>query len=229
MSMRRGWIVAPIVVMIALPGLAAAQNSIDRPSGRQRLREADKPVAAAKLDDALKKFNSTDRPERLEGIGLLGTLPNEAKAVQLLLEAVSDPDAAIALKSIDALGAMRTTEATPVLVQQLLLRDQPAMVKQHLLGALGQIGDPRATTPIVDLLARSSEAPVRGSAIFALGEIGDREALPPLERLATDTSNLTLQRLAGEASQKIKSRPDPTIQPPSLIGDSRTRPGARPR
>lgn len=225
MSIRPWGRILLALTVCAYPAFVGAQVGIDRPnSGRQRMRDADKPATAAKIDDALKKFGSTDRAERLEGVDQLGALPNEAKAVQTLLEAVSDPDASISLKAIDNLGAMKTNEATTTLVQRLLLRDQPAMVKQHLLAALGQIGDNRATTPIVDLLNRSTEPAVRGSAIFALGEIGDREALAALSRFADDGADPTLQRLAGEARQKINDRPLPSEQPASLAGDPRLRP-----
>lgn len=212
---------ALLLVVAVLPSVAGAQSPIDRPNPRQRAVDAAKPATAAKLDDALKKWNSTDRTERLEGVDNLGTIRDEAKATQTLVEGVTDPDHAVAVKVIDTLGMLRSTEATTILVQQLLLRDTPPSMKQHILAALGQIGDNRATSAVVDMLVRTPDGPLRGSAIFALGEIGDQAALKPLEQLAKDSTDDTLRRLASEATQKIKDHPQPSEQPPSLANDLR--------
>ena len=127
----------------------------------------------------------------------------------------------IRVKAIDTLGQIRAKEATPLLVQQLFMRDIDLGTKRRILACLGKIGDPRATEPIVDFLARDIDPAVRGNAIFALGDIGDRAALPPLENLARDGHDEVLRRVAEEAIRKIRDRPSPPIVPPALAVDHR--------
>jgi HEAT repeat protein len=134
----------------------------------------------------------------------------------------------IRIKTIDTLGNMHAKEATPLLVQQLFLRDTELATKQHILAALGKIGDPRATAPLLDFVARDIDPAVRGNAVFALGDIGDHEALAPLEALARDGRDDNLRRLAQEAVRKIRERPAPDVVPPALVVDQR-RPAQNPQ
>ena len=95
----------------------------------------------------------------------------------------------IRLKAVDVLGGMRAKDAVGPLVQQLFMRDTETTTKQHILVALGKIGDARATKPIVDFLARDGDRGLRGNAIFALGDIGDQDALGPLKRIADESTD----------------------------------------
>ncbi len=67
-------------------------------------------------------MRSEDPEERLQAARALGA-SEDAKAVQYLLGAVSDSDLRVRLKAIDELGNRMATEATPLLVQQLFLRE----------------------------------------------------------------------------------------------------------
>ena len=139
-----------------------------------------KAQSKVKLDEALRNFNAEDLPTRLEGVEQLGHSDDEAKAVGYLLQAANDPEMAIRLKAIDVLGTMRAKDAVGSLVQQLFMRGTETTTKQHILVALGKIGDSRATKPILDFLARDGDRGLRGNAIFALGDIGDQDAVEPL-------------------------------------------------
>ena len=218
----------PIVVLASLVGAAAAQP-IPQDEGRTRLRDRySKPQASAKLDDSLRKVKGEDLDARLEAIQNLGQLTSEKKAVDALLECATDPDMRIRIKAIDTLGNAQVKDATSLLVQQLFLRDTELATKQHILAALGKIGDPRATGPLLDFVARDIDPAVRGNAVFALGDIGDRAAVPPLETLAADGHDENLRRLAREAVRKIRERPQPPVVPPALAVDRRG-PGASPQ
>ena len=192
-------------LLVALPGVARAQlNPIDngnsnRGTGlRDRFSSAtSKPAAKAKLDEALRNFNSDDEATRLEGVGQLGNVEDEPKAIGYLLQGANDPDSAIRLKSIDVLGQVRAKDAVAPLVQQLFMRDTEPVTKQHLLVALGKIGDPKATKPILDFLARDGDRAIRGNAIFALGDIGDQAALEPLQHIA-DGNDAALRTRGAE-------------------------------
>src|SRR5262249_26405569 len=182
-------------VLAALPAVTHAQltpldngtnGTNTRGTGlRDRFNAAtSRPQAKAKLDEALRNFNSDDEATRLDGVGQLGNVEDEPKAIGYLLQAANDPDSAIRLKAIDVLGQVRTKAAVGPLVQQLFMRDTDPVTKQHILVTLGKIGDPKATKPILDFLARDTDRNIRGNAIFALGDIGDRAAIEPLQHIA---------------------------------------------
>jgi HEAT repeat protein len=125
----------------------------------------------------------------------------------------------VRIKAIDELGNRRATDATPLFVQQLFLRETDPAMRQRVLVALGKIGDPRSTRPICDFLSRELDTSTRGTAIFALGEIGDEQALGVLTKLANDPADPVTSRLAEEARRKITNREPPTVELPSLAED----------
>ena len=207
---------------LLLPALSAAQLQLDG-DGRTKLRDRyNKPQSSQKLDEAVHKFHDEDTETRLEGIRGLGEL-DDPKATEYLLQAVGDPDPRIRVKAIDVLGNARAKDATSLLVQMLFLRNTDVATKQHILVALGKIGDPRTTGPVLDFLARDMDAATRGNAIFALGDIGDRKALEPLDKLAAKDPDQAIRRLAGDAARKIRERPAPIVVPRALV-DDRKRP-----
>jgi HEAT repeat protein len=212
-------------LLVLVPALAAAQVPGELDSGRTRLRDRYRtPQNNQKLDENLRKLKSEDPTERLEAIQNLGEL-TDPKAVESIVGAASDPDMRIRVKAIDTLGVMKAKDATPLLVQQLFMRDTDLGTKRHILATLGRIGDERATPSLVTFLARDVDPAARGNAIFALGDIGDRSALPALEKVAKDTEDDNVRGLAQEAIRKIRTRPEPSVVPPALAVDQRG-PGA---
>jgi len=215
------------LALLLLPALAQAQlnlNPADQNNNRGGpLRNLNAPGAKAqskiKLDEALRNFNAEDQATRLEGVQQLGQTDDEAKAVGYLLQAANDSDMAIRLKAIDVLGGMRAKDAVGPLVQQLFMRGTETTTKQHILVALGKIGDQRATKPILDFLARDGDRGLRGNAIFALGDIGDQDALGPLNRIAGESTDPTLRSLAQTAVHKINNRPGPEVVPSALAAE----------
>lgn len=193
------------------------QDGGARPSLRDRYRA---PQQTQKLDDNVRKLHSEDPDTRLEAIRGLGEV-NDPKAIEYLVAAASDPDMRIRVKAIDTLGQIKAKDATPLLVQQLFMRDIDLGTKQRILASLGKIGDSRATEPILDFLARDIDPAVRGNAIFALGDIGDQAALVPLENFARDGHDEVLRAVAQEAIRKIRDRPSPAVVPPALAIDRR--------
>jgi HEAT repeat protein len=153
---------------------------------------------------------------------------SDPKATEYLIAAASDTDMRIRIKAIDTLGNVKAKDATPLLIQQLFMRDTDVPTKQRLLASLGKIGDSRATSPIVDFLSRDVDPATRGTAIFALGEIGDRAALPALDALAKDERDEMLRGIAQEAARKIRDKPVPTVVPPALAVRQPGAPGGAP-
>jgi HEAT repeat protein len=201
-----------------LPAVAVAQVPFEQDAPRSRLRDRYKtPQSTQKLTDLVKKLNGTDRDERLEAIKGLGEL-NDPKATEYLVGAANDPDMSVRIKAIDTLGQIKAKDATPLLIQQLFMRDTDLGTKRRILACLGKIGDTRATTPIVDFLARDVDPAARGNAIFALGDIADPAAIPPLQAIANDGDPM-LRGLASDALRKIRDRPAPSVVPPALADD----------
>lgn len=216
------------LAVVLLPALVAAQAPTDLPpqsrGGGLRDRytgSGSKPQATARLDDAVHKFNSDDPESRIEAVRLFGELQSDAKALEYLLQAANDADMRVRIKGIDTLGNVKAKDATPILVQQMFLRDTEAAVKQHILAALGKIADPRAVQPLLDVVGQAGPTPLSCGAIYALGDIGDRGALPKLEALAKDSEDESVRRLAAEAVRKIKEKPAPAVVPPALAIDRR--------
>jgi HEAT repeat protein len=215
------------VLLLAVPAAAQVPLSQDAPGGT-RLRDRYKaPQSSQKLDENLRKFRSDDPEERLEAIKGLGEL-NDPKGLEYVVAAASDPDPRIRVKAIDTLGNIHAKDATPLLVQQLFMRDTDIPTKQRILVALGKIGDTRATKPIIDFLSRDVDQATRGNAIYALGDIGDTTALKPLETLAHDAPEEAHRRLANEAIRKIREKPEPPVVLPALAVDKREAPQATP-
>ena len=225
--MQRG--VVAVVAMIGIVGGAVAtawaQSPLD--DGRSRLRDRyEKPRQQQKLDESIRKFNEEDTQTRLEGVEGLGDNTEDAKAVEYLLRGAADANPSVRIKSIDVIGDNRVKQAVPLLVQQLFMRDTTLATKQHILAALGKVGDTHATQPILDFLARDVDPSVRGSAVYALGDIGDKTALPTLERMAKQTTDENFRGLTLAAIRKIEQKPAPSVVPPALVRDlKRPKPG----
>ena len=214
---RMAWLAAAVV---ALPGLAPAQVPLDQEAPRGRFRDRYRaPQNAQKLNENVRKLKSEDAEERLQAIRGLGEI-NEPKAIEYLVAAANDPDMRIRIKAIDTLGHIKAKDATPLLIQQLFMRDTDVGTKQRILACLGKIGDTSATGPIMDFLSRDVDPALRGNAIFALGDIGDAKAVPALQAIANDGDPL-LRGLATDSLRKIKERPAPALVPPGLAVDRR--------
>src|SRR5262249_55438708 len=99
------------------------QTPFDQKQPSQRLRDTyQKPQDTQKLSDAVRKLKSDDPDDRIEGVSMLANV-NDPKAVEYLVAAASDPDMRIRVKAIDVIGQVKAKEATPLLIQELFMRD----------------------------------------------------------------------------------------------------------
>jgi len=199
-ALRRTALPPLTVALILAVFVSASQAQISADQIRKRY---DKNTKGANMDDWVRKFNSTDADKRLEGIKSIGESKDE-RAVEYLLQGLGDPDLRVKAKAIDALGNVRATEATPVLIQQLFLRSTAPSVKTRILASLGKIGDPRAAAPIAEFLQRDLDPAMRATAIYALGEIGSNESLQALTEIEQGDGQPAIRRLAAEAVHKVQ-------------------------
>lgn len=154
-----------------------------------------------------------DRPEtRLEAVKSLGT-SKDPKAIEPLMSATADSDIRVKNKAIEYLGNLRATDATPVLVQQLFLREVSPGIKHKILVALGKIGDPRGAAPIMEFLKRRLDQNVKAVAIRALSDVGNDSVLPFLDDISHTEASQPLRRLAADAAVSIRHRLSPEFSP----------------
>ena len=152
--------------------------------------------------DATKGMADADPRVRAEALDKLRSV-NDPKAQQILIEGLTDRDIRVKIRAIDILGAQQATIAVPLMTQQLFLRETQAVVKLHIVAALGRIGDSRGTLPIIGYLEEAPNDQARGTAVFALGEIGDPHATDVLVQAVTNDKNPMVRKLAQESLEKI--------------------------
>jgi|GEM_PF-1241681 len=154
-----------------------------------------------------------DRPEtRLEAVKSLGT-SKDPKAIEPLMTATADTDIRVKNKAIEYLGNLRATDATPILVQQLFLREVSQGIKHKILVALGKIGDPRGAAPIMEFLKRRLDQNVKAVAIRALSDVGNDNVLPFLDDVSRTDPSQPLRQLAADAAVSIRHRLSPEFSP----------------
>jgi len=198
MSRLRG-LAAIVPLLMWVAGVASAQGNVTD-AARQRYDKAGK---SSNIQGVSRSMESADPQERLKGLRDLTSLEDE-HAVDLLVQALGDGDMRVRAKAIDSCADLRATAATPVLVQQLFMRETSEPLKRRILAALGKIGDSGAVKPIMDLLDQNLDTSTRGTAIFALGDLGNADSLALLDQIAKDEDDLTLQRLATQAATKVR-------------------------
>lgn len=189
----------------SLPTSGLGSGGAPRSPSQMRRNDSTPKSGSSELEELAKKVHSEDPSERLEGVKGLGSSQDKG-AVQYLLEATSDTDPRVKLKAIDALGTLRASDATPVLVQMLFLRESEPWLKQRALVSLGKIGDSRAARPIADYLSRDTDQATLGTAIFALGEIGDTQTISDLQHINSSSSDERLRQLSQDAIGKIQQK-----------------------
>jgi HEAT repeat protein len=191
---------AGAATLVLLLTASAVRAQLDSSALRRRVERG---AQAGNIDEDIRKLESEEASERLNAVKGLGA-SGDNKALDYLIQAVGDEDVRVRVKAVEMLGEMRAGEATPVLVQQLLLRGTEPQMKQRILAALGEIGDARAARPILEFLKRDLDPATRGTAIYALGDIGAPEAVETLENIADNDDNPRIRRVAGDALNKVR-------------------------
>jgi hypothetical protein len=147
---------------------------------------------------------------RLHQIGELFHFNGE-EGIQALLDALSSGDQRLVANVALILGYLREKQAVPSLLQ-LLSNDtnsQEMMVLQRTLHALGEIGDPRAVRPMIELVYGGNEV-LRATAtqsLRAMGELLLAEAIqtetdPRIRLLIRTFLDSVTQRPSSERRKK---------------------------
>ena len=172
------------------------------------------PQNSQKLDESMRKFTATIRASGSTGIARAQRGERSRRRSSYLVAAANDPDMRIRIKAIDALGQLRAKEATPLLVQQLFMRDTDLATKRRILACLGKIGDERATGADPRLpVARRRSGRARQRDLRARRHRRPEAALAALGDDGRETDDEALRGLAQEAIRKIRQRPAPAVVP----------------
>lgn len=129
----------------------------------------------------VKMLNDTDRQVRLKAVYALGQIGDDL-AITPLIDMLVDPHQEVQTITIDVLlrfGAVAIPELCDA------LQHQHAIIREHVAGILGQIGDAEAVDVLANM-AGDSVADVRLSVAQALGEIGDSKGVIALSTLSKD-------------------------------------------
>ncbi len=181
----------------ALRETAAAAEPVG--PGPRGLREAFGRAAAAALARAVAGFD------------LL--LAAEAKDDAALVADLGAPDARVRDVAVRILADRRHAGAVPALVERL--SDPDPEVVERAIGALGQIGDRRAVTPLVRL-AQRRQGPSVAQLARIIGDIGGPDARAYLLTLASGSTDRLVQEAAQQALDEMTAR------------EARSRPAAKP-
>lgn len=184
--------------------------------GRFRSPRRPAPERADALLDALTAEANRRAPDPVAVNAILDALVAlDAPGIEVLLEALQDPDSAVRPAVAERLRTLKDSRTTGALV--VALRSGHEEVRAAAATALAHLGDPRAP----DALARVLDDPspeVRRRAALALGERADPRAVPALVRLAgTDAAGLAWEmvRWLAQARHPLPGVPPRLDRPPS--------------
>ena len=140
-------------------------------------------------------------------LGALGDL-GDKRAVETMLEAVSDPDQLVWGSGALSLGKLRDSRGFEPLIQ--MLRDDGTQRRSAAIG-LGHLNDKRAVPHLIAALSDTDVA-VRYSVAEALGRLGDEAAIPVLQQLAQNDTGKTynggkVKDVASRAINRIRDTP----------------------
>lgn len=133
-------------------------------------------------------------PEHVIAQALLRLGP---QAVPTLVEGVAAPDARVRGIAIETLGRLGGHDAIGTVIASLE-GDESLAVRIHAAQALGRLGLPSATRPLLGA-THSDEPALRAAAADALRALGDPAAVPRLRQLLADP----VQQVASEAARSL--------------------------
>jgi HEAT repeats len=137
---------------------------------------------------------------------LLG-FAEEAKPIDKLIADLDARDARIRDHAVRVLADRRSaaTAAVPALIARLKDKDEDPRIVHRAVGALAQIGDPRAVGPLIDL-SRNGDAALAARVARLIGDIGGPEAEGYLLTLEAGHPDPRVRKAAREALGEMRAR-----------------------
>jgi HEAT repeat protein len=135
---------------------------------------------ARAMQPLLEALDSKNMGVRREAAGALGGI-GDRKATEPLIRTLRDESYTVRGAAVRSLGKLKDRKAAGPLIGML----KDSSVRPQTAEALGEIGDPSATDPLIKLLDDVRDG-VRWEAAEALGKIGDKRAVEPLIKKLND-------------------------------------------
>ncbi len=204
--------VEPLIEVLLLPVRGAADPLYGaREYATKALEKIGKPAVEPLIEvlsDRRRVGPKTRSGARMSAAKALGEIGDE-RAIELLIEVLSDVDWWVRTYASRALGKFGDTRAVEPLIG--LLSDETGSVREAAAEALGRIGDLRAVEPLIKALVGDDSLnwtyAIRRNAAEALGKIGDEQAVEPLIQVLEDVDDDDEVRgAAAEALEYIGDR-----------------------
>lgn len=137
------------------------------------------------LSRALKTaFEDSQRRNLSFALSLLAVRSAEGTLVELS----SDEDAVVRMYAVQGLTRVKSRAAQTLIP---LLADPSMPVRREAARALGQMGQPKVSRPLLQAVKVEGEPEVRAALLVAIGQSGDKAARPALEKFLTSSSEST--------------------------------------
>jgi HEAT repeat protein len=171
------------------------------------LRCADAMVVAGQAEAAYAVYKDVldaSPPESMRSAALRGMVTAQpAKAADLVASALKNPAAGLYNAAMGLVPDVPGRDATAIFAK--VLPDLPPLMKERLVLALGERGDPAAKPQVLECLKSESDA-VRAAAVQAIGSLGGPEDVGLLAQMSAEAQGdnakvvySSLLRLRGEA------------------------------
>jgi HEAT repeat protein len=193
-----------LVLLLAFP---ARPEIPDSPKNRV-LDPADRYQKArlgSRVEEWVRHLDDKDPEVRFEAVKLLGE-SGDPEANQYIIEAVENADARVAIAAVDYLGRIKAKDAVSFLSERLFLTGANATLRQHILVALGRIGDEGSSQRVLDFIQGETDPSLRSTAIRVLGEIGTQPIGAELQKLSEQEADSKQRTLMHDAVAKITAR-----------------------
>jgi HEAT repeat protein len=177
----------------AVQEMLSSEDFGKRLSGVNQLRSLDPDLAFQMIQPSVLDKNVRVRYAAVSQLSTLGK-QNPTQSLDILRQALADPEPDVQAAAADALGALQLTDAFEDL-QALYHRSGEWLVQFSIIAALGEMGDVRAFELLQTALNTDAEL-VKAAAIGSLGELGDDRAVPLLLPLITDPDWQVRHRVA---------------------------------
>lgn len=155
---------------------------------------------AAPVALLMEALHDPDPAVRVSTATALGRISDQG-AVKPLQAALYDPSVWVRRAAADALGGIGDPHSVPALCQALDA-PQSLLVRNALVGALGQIASPAARHALLHHLEEDCPE-IRWQAVRGLERVGDVDALAKLEALLTDETPVFGETIAARARAAI--------------------------
>ncbi len=147
-----------------------------------------------------------------------------AEASRLAVPALTDVDELVRATAAGSVVFLPPDEAVAVLLPNL--KDKEDFVRRETAYALGNVRNPAATKPLIEVVSKDKSSEVRNAAIFALGEIGDPSAVgfltsllngKPKDSKAFERSSAA--KAIGRIAQTVQNSNRSAVTPESFLPD----------